>query len=250
MLHIILSGCNGRMGKVIAELAREDADVQIAAGIDLAGESVDFPVFRSMEECDVQADAVIDFSSPAAFDALMDACTARCLPVVVCTTGLSEQQLARLEKESSRIPVLLSANMSVGVNLLMKLAAAAAEVLPAAGFDMEIVERHHNKKKDAPSGTAISLAEQLNEAAGGDYSFVFDRSGRYEQRAQKEIGISAVRGGTIVGDHEIIFAGTDEVIEIRHTAYSRSIFGKGALQAAKFLAGKEPGYYTMRDVIG
>ena len=250
MLHIILSGCNGRMGKVIAELAREDADVQIAAGIDLAGESVDFPVFRSMEECDVQADAVIDFSSPAAFDALMDACTARCLPVVVCTTGLSEQQLARLEKESSRIPVLRSANMSVGVNLLMKLAAAAAEVLPAAGFDMEIVERHHNKKKDAPSGTAISLAEQLNEAAGGDYSFVFDRSGRYEQRAQKEIGISAVRGGTIVGDHEIIFAGTDEVIEIRHTAYSRSIFGKGALQAAKFLAGKEPGYYTMRDVIG
>ncbi len=251
MLHIILSGCNGRMGKVITDLAREDQDLQIVAGIDVAGEnSGNYPVFKTTAECDVTADAVIDFSSPLAFDALMDYCCERSLPVVVCTTGLSETQLARLQAESARIPVLRSANMSLGVNVLMKLAAAAAGVLAAAGFDMEIVERHHNKKKDAPSGTAISLAEEINSAAGGDYSFVYDRSGRFEQRGAKEIGVSAVRGGTIVGDHEVIFAGTDEVIEIRHSAYSRSIFGKGALQAAKFLAGMEPGYYSMRDVIG
>lgn len=251
MIKIILNGCNGRMGQVISAMAAEDPEMEIAAGVDMFDEGKNpYPVFSDITKCDVSGDVIIDFSSPKAFDALMDYCIEKELPVVVCTTGLSDDQLSRLEEASRQVAVLKSANMSLGINLLIKLLKEAASVLAPAGFDVEIVEKHHNRKKDAPSGTAIALADSINEALGGEHDYVYDRSGRYEARSPREIGISAVRGGTIVGEHEVIFAGTDEVIEFKHTAYSRAIFAKGALQAARFLAGKAPGYYGMEDVIG
>ena len=251
MTKIILNGCNGRMGQVISAMAAEDPELEIAAGIDMFDEGKNpYPVFTEIDKCDVTADVVIDFSSPKAFDAPMDYCVQKELPVVVCTTGLSDDQLSRLEETSRQVAVLKSANMSLGINLLIKLLKEAAAVLAPAGFDVEIVEKHHNRKKDAPSGTAIALADSINEALGGEHDYIYDRSQRYEERSPREIGISAVRGGTIVGDHEVIFAGTDAVIEFKHTAYSRAIFAKGALQAARFLAGKAPGYYGMEDVIG
>ena len=189
-----------------------------------------------------------DYCAQAA-DALLDFCVERNLPVVLCTTGLSEEQLAKVEETAKKIPVLKSANMSLGINTLLKLIQEAAKVLATAGFDMEIVERHHRLKLDAPSGTALALADSLNEAMDNQYHYVYDRSQKREMRDDKEIGISAVRGGTIVGDHEVIFAGPDEVIEFKHTAYSKAVFGKGAVEAAKFLAGKPAGRYDMADVI-
>ncbi|MCR5160677.1 MAG: 4-hydroxy-tetrahydrodipicolinate reductase, partial [Lachnospiraceae bacterium] len=224
MTKIILNGCNGRMGQVISAMAAEDPEMEIAAGVDMFDEGKNpYPVFKDITQCDVSADVIIDFSSPKAFDALMDHCIEKEIPVVVCTTGLSDDQLSRLEEASRQVAVLKSANMSLGVNLLIKLLKEAASVLAPAGFDVEIVEKHHNRKKDAPSGTAIALADSINEALGGEHDYVYDRSSRYEARSPREIGISAVRGGTIVGEHEVIFAGTDEVIEFKHTAYSRAI---------------------------
>lgn len=173
----------------------------------------------------------------------------KALPVVLCTTGLSEEQLAKVEEAAGKTAVLKSANMSLGINLLMKLLQDAAKVLGPAGYDIELVEKHHNQKVDAPSGTALALADSINEALDQEYTYVYDRSQVRQKRDQKEIGISAVRGGTIVGDHEVIFAGVDEVIEFKHTAYSKSVFGKGAVEAAKFLAGKPAGRYDMSDVI-
>ena len=180
---------------------------------------------------------------------LIDACLEKKLPVVVCTTGLSEEQLAKIREASREVAVLKSANMSLGVNTLLKLLQDAAKVLAPAGFDMEIVEKHHKHKLDAPSGTAIAMADSINEAMGNEYTYTYDRSGRRQERDPKEIGISAVRGGNIVGEHEVIFAGLDEVIEFKHTAYSKAVFAKGAVSAAKFLKGKGPGYYDMSDVI-
>ena len=245
-----MSGCAGRMGRVITQLAQEDSGIGIVAGVDVVGvNDASYPVFSSFDKCDVQADVIIDFSSPKAFDAMIAYALEKKIAAVVCTTGLEEAQLQRLEEASRAIPVLRSANMSLGINLLIKLLKAAAPVLAQAGFDIEIVEQHHNKKKDAPSGTAIALADSINEAMDGKYSYTYDRSPLYEQRRENEIGISSVRGGTIVGVHDVLFAGTDEVIELRHTAYSRAIFGKGALTAAKYLQGRAPGYYQMSDVI-
>ena len=197
----------------------------------------------------MEADVIIDFSSAKAVDKLLDYSAKREIPAVVCTTGLSEEQLAHLEETSKKVAILKSANMFLGINTLLKLIQDAAKVLAKAGFDMEIVEKHHNLKVDAPSGTALALADSLNEAMDGEYHYVYDRSQRREQRDSKEIGISAVRGGTIVGEHEVIFAGPDEVIEFKHTAYSKAVFGKGAVEAAKFLAGKPAGKYDMSDVI-
>lgn len=250
MVRIIMHGCNGHMGQVISGLAAQDPDVEIVAGIDIADQGKNsYPVFTDIQACQVEADAIIDFSSAKAVDALLDYSAVRRIPVVVCTTGLSEAQLAKLEETSSKVAVLKSANMSLGINTLMKLIQDAAKVLAAAGFDMEIVERHHKLKLDAPSGTALALADSLNEAMDHEYHYVYDRSQRREQRDRKEIGISAVRGGTIVGEHEVIFAGPDEVIEFKHTAHSKAVFGKGAIEAAKFLAGKPAGRYDMSNVI-
>ncbi len=250
MVRIIMHGCNGHMGQVISGLAENDPDAEIVAGIDIADQGKNnYPVFTDIQACQVEADAIIDFSSSKAVDALLDYSIRRQIPVVVCTTGLSEEQLARVEEAAKKVAVLKSANMSLGINTLLKLVQDAAKVLAAAGFDMEIVERHHHLKVDAPSGTALALADSLNESMDNQYHYVYDRSQRREQRDDKEIGISAVRGGTIVVEHEVIFAGPDEVIEFKHTAHSKAVFGKGALEAAKFLAGKPAGRYDMSHVI-
>ncbi|MCR5772602.1 MAG: 4-hydroxy-tetrahydrodipicolinate reductase [Butyrivibrio sp.] len=251
MVKAIMNGCNGRMGHVIVDIAEADNDISIVAGVDKFGENnYSFKTFKSLSEVDVEADVVIDFSNASGVDELLDTCADKNLPVVLCTTGLSEEQIAHVKETSSKVAVLKSANMSVGVNVLMKVLKEAAKTLAGSGFDMEIVEKHHNQKLDAPSGTAVSLADVINEAAGGDYEYVYDRSQKREKRSEKEIGISAVRGGTIVGDHDVIFAGTDEVITFSHRAYSRAIFGKGAVEAAKFLAGKTAGMYDMADALG
>lgn len=251
MVKIIMHGCNGYMGQVISGLVEKDADAEIVAGIDIADNKQNsYPVYTDINACQVEADAIIDFSSAKAVDALLDYSVQRQIPVVLCTTGLDEAQLQKVEEAAKKVAVLKSANMSLGINTLLKLIQDAAKVFAAAGFDMEIVERHHRLKVDAPSGTALALADSLNEAMNHEYEYVYDRSQKREKRSDKEIGISAVRGGTIVGDHEVIFAGPDEVIEFRHTAYSKAVFGKGAIEAAKFLAGKGAGRYDMSDVIG
>ena len=250
MIKILMHGCNGKMGRMITEIAKQDQDVEIVAGVDkYTAVANEYPVFETISECDVDADAVIDFSNAGAVDELLDYCVEKKLPVVLCTTGLSEEQLARVKEVSERIAVLKSANMSMGINLLLKLLKDAAKVLAPAGYDMELVEKHHNQKLDAPSGTALALADSMNEALGNEYEYVYDRSQVRKKRDVKEIGISAVRAGTIVGEHEVIFAGTDEVIEFKHTAYSRSVFAKGAVEAAKFLAEQKRGMYDMGDVI-
>ncbi len=251
MINIIMSGCNGKMGQNITGIVAADEETKIVAGFDIVDNiKNDYPVFTDINTCDVDADVVIDFSSAKGTDALLDYCVAKQLPLVLCTTGLSEAQLEKVKKASQMIPVLKSANMSLGINTIMKLLKEATKVFAPAGYDIEIVERHHNQKVDAPSGTALALADSINAELDNEYEYKFDRSSDRVKRPKKEIGISAVRGGTIVGDHEVIFAGIDEVIEINHHAYSKAVFGKGAVQAAKFLAGKQPGMYDMSDVIG
>lgn len=251
MVRAIMHGCNGKMGQVITGLIKADEGIELVAGIDTyTGLKNDYPVFERIDQCNVEADVIIDFSNAGAVDALLDYCTDRKVPVVLCTTGLSEDQLGKVKVASDTTAVLKSANMSLGINLLMKLLQDAAKVLGTAGFDIELVERHHNQKVDAPSGTALALADAINSALGDSYGYTYDRTKEQKKREKKEIGIQSVRGGSIVGEHEVIFAGLDEVIEIRHTAYSKGIFGKGAVEAAKFLAGKPAGMYGMKDVIG
>ena len=250
MVDIIMHGCNGRMGQMIAGLVEKDADVQIVAGIDVYDEGKNaFPVYPDINECDKKADVIIDFASAKAVDGLLAYCERTQTPCVLCTTGLSEEQLKKVEEASKKVAILKSANMSLGINLLLKMLKDAAGVLAPAGYDIEIVEKHHNQKLDAPSGTALALADSMNEVFDNEYEYVYDRSDRRMKRPDKEIGISAIRGGTIVGEHDVIFAGTDEVITFSHTAYSRAVFGKGAIVAAKFLSGKEAGFYTMADAI-
>lgn len=250
MTRAIMNGCNGKMGQCITGICAQDEDIEIVAGIDTYdGIKNDYPVFASLKECTVDADVIIDFSNAKAVDALLAYGVEKQIPIVLCTTGLSEQQLADVEKAYEKVAILKSANMSLGINTLMELLKKAAQVFAPAGFDMEIVEKHHNQKLDAPSGTALALADAMNEAMDNTYSYKLDRSSERKKRDAKEIGIQAVRGGSIVGEHEVIFAGTDEVIEFKHTAYSKAIFGKGAVEAAKFLKGKPAGMYDMHDVI-
>lgn len=250
MTKIIMRGCNGKMGQMISALAAQDDDVEIVAGIDLWDDGHNpYPVYETLELCDRDADCIIDFSTAARTEELLDYCAAHHMPCVLCTTGLSPEQLQKVEETAKKAAILRSANMSLGINLMLKLLKKAADVLAPAGFDIEILEKHHNLKLDAPSGTALALADSINEALDGEYEYVYDRSGRREKRPRKEIGISAVRGGTIVGEHDVIFAGADEVITFSHTAYSKAVFGKGAIQAAKFLAGKAAGMYDMNNVI-
>ncbi len=250
MVRIIMNGCNGKMGQVITGIVAEDSQAEIVAGIDIYdGIKNTYPVFPNIESCTVDADVIIDFSTAKAVDGLLDYVQKKGIPVVLCTTGLSEEQLNRVSAVAEQAAVLKSANMSLGINTIMKLLQEAVKVFAPAGYDVEIVEKHHNQKLDAPSGTAIALADSMNEAMNHQYEYIYDRSQRRQKRDSKELGISAVRGGTIVGEHEVIFAGTDEVIEIKHTAYSKAVFAKGAVEAAKFLAGKPAGLYTMSDVI-
>ena len=229
MLKFIMHGCNGAMGQVISRLAKEDPEVEIVAGIDL-NDSIDqgYPVFTNIQDCQVEADVIIDFSVAKAVDSVIDYAVERKIPLVLCTTGLSKEQIAKAEEASEKVAILRSANMSLGVNTVFKLAALGAQVLASAGYDIEIVEKHHNLKLDAPSGTALAIADAMNEVLNNEYIYKLDRSQERARRTKKEIGIQAVRGGNIVGEHEVFFCGPDEVIEIKHTAYSKGIFGKGA----------------------
>lgn len=250
MINVIIHGCNGKVGQVISELAREDDSINIVAGIDIADNGNNYyPVFTNIDDCDIDADVVIDFSVSKAVDKLMEFCKGRKLPVVMCTTGLSDEQIYAVRDLSKEIPVLRSGNMSLGINTLMKMLKEVTKPLAEAGYDIEIIEKHHNQKIDAPSGTALMLADTINEELNCEYSYKYDRTNVREKRPKKEIGISAVRGGTIVGDHDVIFAGPDEVIQITHRAYSKGVFAKGAIEAAKFLAGKENGLYDMSSVL-
>ncbi len=250
MYKLIMHGCNGKMGQVISGMVAEDENACIVAGIDFKDDGHnDYPVYTDIESCNEEADALIDFSASPAVDALLSYCVRRKMPCVLCTTGLSEEQLEKVEQASKKTAILKSANMSLGINLLLKMLKEAAGVLAPAGFDIEIVEKHHNLKVDAPSGTALALADSINEEFDHAYEYVYDRSRVRQRRGIKEIGISAVRGGTIVGEHDVMFAGADEVITFSHTAYSKAVFAKGAIQAAKFLKGKTAGMYDMSDVI-
>lgn len=250
MVRVIINGCNGKMGRMLDEIIAPMEDVAIVAGVDLEDKGYfSYPVFPSILECTMEADAVIDFTIAKITDQVIDACVERQYPLVLCTTGLTEEQLRHVREASEQIPIVQSYNMSLGINTLVKLLKAAAPVLSEAGFDIELVEKHHNQKIDAPSGTALLLADTVNEACGDVYHYTYDRSSVRRKRDGMEIGISSVRGGTIVGEHEVIFAGTDEVIELKHEAFSKAVFAKGAVQAAKFLKDRENGLYTMQDVI-
>ncbi len=250
MTKVVMHGCNGHMGRVITEICAKDNDIEIVAGVDKYKEVENkYPVFDSIDEVNVDFDVVIDFSNAAAVDGLLSYCENSNKPVVLCTTGLSDEMLSHVDSASKKVAVLRSANMSLGINTLFDLCKKATQVFADAGFDIEIVEKHHNQKLDAPSGTALALADACNDALDEKYEYCYGRADRREKRPKNEIGISAVRGGNIVGEHEVIFAGLDEVITIKHTAYSKSVFAKGAVEAAKFLAGKPAGMYDMKEVI-
>ena len=250
MVKVILHGCNGRMGQMLSSLIAADEEMEVIAGVEPSGEvKNEYPVYKSFNEFTDKADVIIDFSTAAAIDSLLTYCEKTHTPLVLCSTGLSEAQFDRVERLAKESAVLISANMSLGINMLLKLLKNVTETLYGNGFDIEIVEKHHNQKLDAPSGTALALADVMKGELD-DISYNLNRSEIRKKRDKNEIGISSVRGGTIVGEHEVIFAGTDEVIEIKHTAYSRAIFAKGAMSAAKFLKGKNAGKYDMSDVIG
>lgn len=250
MTRIILVGCNGRMGKLISEIAMEEDGVEIAAGIDIVDKGGAFyPFFTSLSDCNISADVMIDVSSAEGFEERIEYAVSKKLPTVLCTTGLSNGQLELIDRASESIAVLRSANMSLGINMLLKLLNDNAAKLAGDGFDVEIVEKHHNQKLDAPSGTALALADAVNESMDGKYEYIYDRSDVRKKRGENEIGISSIRGGTIVGEHDVIFAGRDEVITLSHTAYSRAVFAKGAVSAAKYMKGKKAGMYGMSDVL-
>lgn len=250
MTRVIMHGCNGKMGQTITRIIEADDSVEIVAGVDVSEHIQNpYPVYKEISACDIEADVVIDFSAPGCIDGILDYCAEKNIPAVICTTGLTPEQLEKIQETSEKVAILKSANMSMGINLLQKVLKDVSQTLADAGFDIEIVEKHHNLKKDSPSGTALALGDSINEALTEKYEYVYDRSNRSISRPKKEIGYSAVRGGTIVGDHDVIFAGEDEVITLSHRAYSKAVFGNGAVQAAKFLNGKAPGMYDMSDVI-
>lgn len=249
MTNILLNGCNGKMGRVITDLVASTDNAQIVAGLDLnATQNSDFPVFSVASECTVACDVIIDFSHPTALELLLKYALSTKTPIVVATTGLSSAQVETLRKAATQIPVFYSANMSIGICLLKDLVKKATSFL-GDDFDIEIVERHHNQKLDAPSGTALAIADVINSVNTDKYQYIYDRHNKNAKRSKHEIGISSVRGGNIVGDHEVIFAGNNEVIEINHFAMSRNIFADGAVRAAIFLKSKEPGFYDMNSLL-
>ena len=249
MIQILLSGAGGKMGQVISRSVSERVDCRIAAGIDRQSAAVDYPIFEKPSDCDVCCDVIIDFSHPSLLEPLLDYAVSHKIPAVVCTTGLSPEQVDKLKQAADKIPVFFSANMSLGVSLLCELAKKAAKVL-GSDFDIEIIEKHHNRKLDAPSGTALMLADAAASSLPYKAEEVFERHSVRQPRRREEIGISSIRGGTIVGEHEVIFAGHDEVFEMKHSALSREVFASGAIAAARFIANvKAPGMYDMDDLL-
>ena len=251
MTKIILNGCMGRLSRAICALAHEHDDCEIVSGVDIvgSGNGLTFPVYSDICHCDGESDVVIDCSVVEAVPSLLDFAVKRKMPLVICTTGLSHQQLADIQSVSKKVAVLQSANMSLGINLLINMVQRAAKLLSDARFDVEIIEKHHNQKIDAPSGTALALANAVNLALDKQMEYVYDRSQVRKKRETMEIGLHTLRGGSIVGEHSVIFAGYDEVIEFNHQALSKEVFAAGALKAAKFMKGKPPGFYTMQDIV-
>lgn len=252
MTRILLSGANGKMGNAVSRVAADNKNVEIVAGYDInTSAAAGFPVFDSLDDIRANVsgiDAIIDFSHPAVFDGLLDFAAGEKIPAVFCTTGLSEQQLSSMREAAKVSPIFFSANMSIGVNLLIGLATRAAKILED-NFDIEIVEKHHNQKIDAPSGTALAIADAIADTVSYNAEYVYDRHSVRKKRDKSEIGIHAVRGGTIVGEHNVIFAGNDEVIELKHSAASKEVFAVGAVKAAVFMKGKTAGMYTMQELI-
>ena len=248
MINILLSGACGKMGNAVTRCASEDENVKIIAGVDRVENLCDYPIFSSFDDVNVTPDVIIDFSNVAVLDGLLKFATDKNIPVVLATTGYNEQQIAKINDAANKIPVFFTANMSLGVNLLSSLAKYAAGIL-GSDFDVEIVEKHHNQKLDAPSGTALMLANAVNSVFDDKYNYEYDRHSKRQKRTKNEIGIHAVRGGTIVGEHDVIFAGHDEVITLSHSAQSKEVFAAGALKAAKFIVGKANGLYDMGDIL-
>ncbi len=249
MTDIVIQGICGQMGHVLCEMIARREDCRVVAGIDLKdGEENGIPVVSSPDKLEGRGNVIIDFSSPAAVEKVLPYCEAHKMPIILCTTGMSDELNLKIVQLSRSVPVFKSANMSLGINLLAELCKRASAILGTA-YDVEIVEQHHHNKVDAPSGTALMLADAINEENNGAYRYVYDRASVRQKRDPMEIGISSVRGGSIVGDHEVLFCGPDEVITLKHTAYSRSVFANGAINAAVYLAKKEPGLYNMSDLI-
>ncbi len=247
MIKILLNGCNGKMGRVISELAKTSTAVSIVAGVDRDSSNLNYPCYSNIYECKNDIDVILDFSRPDALDTLCQYSKEKNIPIVFCTTGYTEEQLSKIHSLSTEIPVFRSANMSIGVNVVNSILKNISNML-YKDFDIEIIEKHHNQKVDAPSGTALLLANTIKDSIEEETIFVNGRDG-LSKRQRTEIGIHAVRGGNIIGDHEIIFAGTGECIEIKHTAISREVFAVGALKACEYLYGKEKGLYSMDDVV-
>lgn len=251
MTNIILCGCGGRMGAAISAMCAERSDVKIVAGVDVntsaGAQAFDFPVYRSVSEFSGKADVIVDFSHHSAVPSLIEYSLSTSTPLVICTTGHTEEELALMRSASEKVAVFSSGNMSIGINLLIELSKKASEAL-GISFDVEIVEKHHNKKLDAPSGTALMIADAI-KGTRTETEYVYDRHSERRTRSPSEIGIHSVRGGTIVGEHEVIFAGNNEVITLSHSAASREIFAAGALRAAAFTAGKPAGLYSMSDLL-
>lgn len=246
MLRVIINGYSGSMGKVLTKCVNEDSELQLVCGVSRDELDVTFKTYHKMSEVEENADIIIDFSNHCAIYDVLDYATKTKTPLVIATTGFNDEELGAIEKASAIIPIFHSSNMSLGVNVLVKLVKDAAKALN--GFDIEIIEKHHNKKLDSPSGTAVMIANGIKEVLPGS-ECIYGRYGRSEKRKPTEVGIHAIRGGTIVGEHTTIFAGHDEVVEIKHTAQSKDIFAKGAIAAAKFLVNKEAGYYNMNNML-
>lgn len=248
MLKILLCGASGKMGRFITEAAEKDSKIQIVAGIDKVNIGQSFPIYQSFSQVTEACDLIIDFSNPLLLDNLLDFATVKNIPVVIATTGYSESEILKIKNAAEKIPVFFTFNMSIGVNLICSLAKKAATIL-GDDFDVEIVEKHHNLKIDAPSGTAIMLANAINSTFDDKLSYEYDRHSKRQKRTKNEIGIHSVRGGTIVGEHDVIFAGHDEVITISHSAQSKEVFAAGAIKAAKFIFGKNKGLYDMNSIM-
>lgn len=250
MINIALFGCNGKMGQVIAKILSTDPDAKIAFGFDINTEAKNsFPVYDDIKNIREKADVVIDFSHPSMLGSIIEYCSSMCVPAVIATTGLSDSQLSDVDALSKKVAVFRSANMSLGINLLISLAEKASALL-GDKFDIEIIEKHHNQKIDAPSGTALMIADAISDCLDKKPEYVYDRHSQRKKRGKAEIGLHAVRGGTIVGEHDVIFAGNDEIVTISHTATSKEIFAEGAIKAAKFLTHQEAGMYNMSQLIG
>ncbi len=249
MIKILLSGANGKMGQAVTRAVSQNPEAVIAAGFDIRTEQLaDFPVYDDLAQVTESVDVIIDFSHPSMLDRILDFAAAKQIPAVICTTGLSAEQISRIGYEAKDVPIFFSANMSLGVNLLIDLVSRAAKILEDT-FDIEIIEKHHNQKLDAPSGTALAIADAISDTVSYEAEYTYDRHSVRKKRDKREIGMHAVRGGTIVGEHEVLFAGTDEVISIKHTATSKEVFAVGALKAALFLKEQKPGLYAMKDLI-